>query len=103
MVNSSSVYEPYDESDKPYSQMQHRSEGLAVEVYPDKVVIQGRDFTNRAWIPKARYEVSTTRQNQTVHQIDQGAQEKDTMSFWIQWENFIKSTFSFLASSPDRN
>jgi Icc protein len=96
MINSSSVYEPYDESDKPYSQLQHRSEGLAVEVYPDKVVIQGRDFTNRTWISKARYEVTTTRQIQTVQQIDQGAQEKDTIGFWIQWEKFIKSTFSFL-------
>jgi hypothetical protein len=59
MVNSSSLYEPYDENDKPYSLKQRRSEGLVVEVYPDKVVIQGRDFTKQSWIPQARFEIKT--------------------------------------------
>jgi Icc protein len=59
MANSSSVYEPYNESDIAYDQKLKRSEGLAVEVYPNKVVIQGRDFTNQAWIPKARFEIDT--------------------------------------------
>jgi Icc protein len=59
MLNSSSVYEPYDENDKPYSLNQRRSEGLAVEVYPDKVLIQGRDFTKHSWIPQARFEIKT--------------------------------------------
>ncbi|SEB89556.1 metallophosphoesterase [Paenibacillus sp. GP183] len=59
MVNSSSVYDPYDENDKPYSLNQRRSEGLVVEVYPDKMLIQGRDFTKHSWIPQARFEIKT--------------------------------------------
>jgi hypothetical protein len=59
MVNSSSVYQPYDENDRPYKLNQRRSEGLAVEVYPDKVLIQGRDFTKHSWIPQARFEIAS--------------------------------------------
>lgn len=57
MVGSSSVYEPYSEADVAYDQEYGRSEGLAVEVYDDRVVIRGRDFTNGAWIPEAQFEV----------------------------------------------
>lgn len=53
MVNSSSVEQPYSKDDEPLSS--DRSEGLYVEVYEDKVIIRGRDFHNRQWIPQAQY------------------------------------------------
>ncbi|MFC5452539.1 metallophosphoesterase family protein [Paenibacillus aestuarii] len=33
------------------------SQGLYVEVYPDKVKIKGRDFYRQSWIPEAQFEV----------------------------------------------
>jgi Icc protein len=57
MVNSSSVYAPYDETNTAFDQKDQRSEGLDVEVFAEKVLIQGRDFTHQAWIPKARFEI----------------------------------------------
>lgn len=57
MVNSSSVYEPYNEADVAYDQEYDRSEGLTVEVYEDRVIIRGRDFANGAWIPEAQFEL----------------------------------------------
>jgi Icc protein len=57
MVNTSSVYEPYSEADAAYGQEYGRSEGVVVEVYPDRVLIRGRSFTEQAWIPEAQFEV----------------------------------------------
>lgn len=47
--NSSSAASPWPGSGK--------SEGLIVEVYPSEVVVKGRDFARRRWIPEARYSV----------------------------------------------
>jgi 3',5'-cyclic AMP phosphodiesterase CpdA len=58
MVGSSSVNEPYNETDIAYDKEDDRSEGLAVEVFGNRVLIRGRDFTNGAWIPEAQFEVT---------------------------------------------
>jgi len=55
MVNSSSVYKPYDENDQPIGE--HKSEGLYVEVYADRVLIKGRDFSAKRWISEAQYTI----------------------------------------------
>jgi Icc protein len=55
MVNTSSVFEPYDNTDHAYSQDLNMSEGLTVEVYPNRVIIRGRDFTHAQWIPTAQF------------------------------------------------
>jgi len=34
------------------------SQGLFIDVYNDKVLIKGRDFTNKEWIPKAQFIVN---------------------------------------------
>jgi Icc protein len=106
MVNTSSVYEPYDEADRPYDQKLRKSEGLAVNVYPNKVVIKGRDFTNQAWIPKAQFELKIeqqpTEQVQQVQQVEQmePIQKNNRVTrFWIQWEKFVENPVSFLANS----
>jgi Icc protein len=57
MVNSSSVYEPYNQTNTAFDQKDQRSEGLDIEVFADKLLIQGRDFTHQAWIPEARFEI----------------------------------------------
>jgi Icc protein len=57
MVNTSSVYEPFNEADAAYGQEYGKSEGVAVEVYPNRVLIRGRSFTEKAWIPEAQFEV----------------------------------------------
>jgi Icc protein len=53
MVNSSSVYQPYNNLDQPIPG--NSSEGLYVEVYADRVVIRGRDFAGKKWIAEAQY------------------------------------------------
>lgn len=53
MVNSSSVYRVYDPIAGNTSI--DRSQGLYVEVYEGKVVIRGRDFAKRMWIPEAEH------------------------------------------------
>ncbi|TVY10812.1 metallophosphoesterase family protein [Paenibacillus cremeus] len=50
MVNSSSVYEPYQGLGGPYPQEADRSEGLVVEVSAGQVVIKGRDFREGKWL-----------------------------------------------------
>ncbi|WP_156158060.1 hypothetical protein [Gordoniibacillus kamchatkensis] len=57
MVGTSSVYEPYSEADIAYSQEDDRSEGVAVEVYEDRVHVRGRSFADGAWIPEAQFDV----------------------------------------------
>jgi predicted MPP superfamily phosphohydrolase len=55
MVNTSSVFEPYDSTDHAYSQDLKMSEGVTVEVYQNRVIIRGRDFTHGRWIPTAEF------------------------------------------------
>lgn len=54
MFNASSVAYLWTNEDK------HKtgSQGYYVEVYPDRVVVRGRDFMNAAWIDSAQYEVA---------------------------------------------
>ncbi|MDF2958835.1 MAG: phosphohydrolase [Paenibacillus sp.] len=59
MVNTSSVEEPWtvDSNGGYLSLAANASEGLYVEVYKEKVLIKGRDFTNHSWIPEAQFTV----------------------------------------------
>jgi 3',5'-cyclic-AMP phosphodiesterase len=57
MVNTSSVFEPYDNTDHAYSQDLNLSEGLTVEVYQNEVIIRGRDFAHDKWIPTAQFSI----------------------------------------------
>lgn len=56
MANSSSVRDPSHEAG-PYAPEAGKSEGLIVEVYPDRVCIRGRDFGHRSWVREAVYTV----------------------------------------------
>ena len=53
MVNSSSVSLPRDANGQA---LPNKSEGLLVEVLNNKVVIKGRDFLTKTWIPGTQYE-----------------------------------------------
>jgi len=53
MVNSSSVSLPRNSNGQA---LPNQSEGLIVEVIKNKVVIKGRDFLNKLWIPGTQYE-----------------------------------------------
>ncbi|WP_018758032.1 Ig-like domain-containing protein [Paenibacillus terrigena] len=44
------------------------SQGYYVEVYDDKVLVKGRDFQNRSWIPNAQFEVNLADQIPVVDQ-----------------------------------
>lgn len=57
MVNTSSVYEPYSEANIAYDQEYGRSEGVAVEVYPGRVLVRGRNFADGQWIADAQFKV----------------------------------------------
>jgi 3',5'-cyclic-AMP phosphodiesterase len=57
MVNTSSVFEPFDDTDHAYSQDLNMSEGLNVEVYQNRVIIRGRDFSHDKWIPTAQFSI----------------------------------------------
>lgn len=57
MINTSSVFEPYQGDNQPAPST--ASEGLYVTVYADHVEVQGRDFYHKAWIPQADYNIST--------------------------------------------
>lgn len=56
MANSSSVREPLHEAG-PYASKSGKSEGLIIEVYPNRVWIRGRDFGHRSWVQEAAYTV----------------------------------------------
>ncbi len=56
MVNSSSVALPRDANGKP---LPNQSEGLLVEVFENKVIIKGRDFLTKTWIPDTQHEFDT--------------------------------------------
>lgn len=56
MVNSSSVHKPYDANDLPLAG--NKSEGLFIEVYADRIVIKGRDFAGKRWIPEAQFTIA---------------------------------------------
>jgi 3',5'-cyclic-AMP phosphodiesterase len=58
MVNSSSVQNPYDNTDTAYPPEDPKSEGLIVEVTGSQVLIKGRDFASGQWIQGAEYSVS---------------------------------------------
>ena len=53
MVNSSSVALPRDTNGQA---LPGQSEGLIVEVLNNKVIIKGRDFLTKTWIPGTQYE-----------------------------------------------
>ena len=53
MVNSSSVSLPRDANGQA---LPNKSEGLVVEVLKNKVVIKGRDFLTKTWIPGTQFE-----------------------------------------------
>ncbi|GIP40694.1 hypothetical protein J31TS4_39740 [Paenibacillus sp. J31TS4] len=53
MVNTSSVNEPFNENNEPVEV--DISQGLYVEVFEDRVVIRGRSFDQRNWIPYSEY------------------------------------------------
>jgi 3',5'-cyclic-AMP phosphodiesterase len=61
MVNSSSVVQPWTDDNQGGEMLTapEESEGLYVEVYPDEVLIQGRDFYRQRWIPEAQFSIST--------------------------------------------
>ncbi|PZE19726.1 metallophosphoesterase [Paenibacillus xerothermodurans] len=58
-VNSSSVYGPLtdDGTGLETTVPAENSEGLYVEVYADRVVIKGRDFHRKQWIPDTEFSV----------------------------------------------
>jgi len=65
MVDSSSVHRPvnYGSSQAPYTPDKEKdvvglSQGLFVQVYNDKVVIKGREFSNSTWIDGANFVVN---------------------------------------------
>ena len=53
MVNSSSVAMPRNSKGQA---LPNKSEGLIVEVSKNKVIIKGRDFLTKTWIPGSEYE-----------------------------------------------
>jgi 3',5'-cyclic-AMP phosphodiesterase len=55
MINTSSVFEPYNENDQPAPSTE--SQGLYVTVYTDHVEVQGRDFYRKSWIPQADFNI----------------------------------------------
>ncbi|MFE6794726.1 metallophosphoesterase family protein [Paenibacillus chitinolyticus] len=59
MVNSSSVERPWTSDGQGGEKLKDakESEGLYVEVYEDRVSIQGRDFYAKKWIPEAQFKV----------------------------------------------
>ena len=56
MINSSSVYLPRDADGQA---LPNKSEGIVVEVLKNKVIIKGRDFLTKTWIPGTQYEFNT--------------------------------------------
>ncbi|WP_165452663.1 metallophosphoesterase family protein [Paenibacillus thalictri] len=60
MIGSSSVYEPYDDDGQRVPQKLRSSEGLYVEVYEDRVMLRGRDFTHQKWIPEVQFKWEPT-------------------------------------------
>lgn len=59
MVNTASVSETWTSDGKGAEKLKGKkeSEGLYVEVYPDRVQIKGRDFYRKQWIPEAQFTV----------------------------------------------
>ncbi|WCK54934.1 metallophosphoesterase [Aneurinibacillus sp. Ricciae_BoGa-3] len=55
MVNESSVWEPWTANNKPAPGK--RSEGLYIEVFGDRILINGRDYINHKWIQDAAYTI----------------------------------------------
>lgn len=53
LISSSSVYLPRDSHGNA---LPDKSEGLVVEVINNNVVLKGRDFLSKTWIPGTRYE-----------------------------------------------
>lgn len=59
MVNSSAVIGPETGGGTPLSP--DSSEGLYVEVHPNEVVIRGRDFYRKRWVPEAEFKIPLRR------------------------------------------
>lgn len=60
MVNSASVEQLWTDNGSGGGELEmepDESQGLYIEVYQDKVMIKGRDFYRRSWIPEAQFEV----------------------------------------------
>jgi 3',5'-cyclic AMP phosphodiesterase CpdA len=55
MVNSSATIEPDAGGGNAVSP--ESSEGLYVEVHPDQVIVRGRDFYRKRWVPEAQFTV----------------------------------------------
>lgn len=56
------------------------SEGYYIDVYKDKVVVKGRNFTTKEWMPNAQYEVSYTgnEKNAVIKAVDNYASLQST-------------------------
>lgn len=63
MVNTSSVVQPWTLGEDGMEKLlpQEASEGLYVEVYDGKILMKGRDFHGRRWIPEAQFVVKHPR------------------------------------------
>ncbi|MFB6364361.1 metallophosphoesterase family protein [Paenibacillus elgii] len=59
MVNTASVFEALTSDGKGAEKLKGKkeSQGLYIEVYPDRVRIKGRDFYRKQWIPEAQFTV----------------------------------------------
>ncbi|WJH32279.1 metallophosphoesterase [Paenibacillus sp. CC-CFT747] len=57
MVNTSSASEPWSVKAGPLDG--DESEGLVVQVFPNAVVLKGRDFASKQWISYAQYVIPT--------------------------------------------
>jgi len=58
MVNSASVFEPWSASDMPIPLTLGQSEALVVNVYPDKLVVRGRNLRDHTWITGATHTIA---------------------------------------------
>jgi endonuclease YncB( thermonuclease family) len=58
-VNSGTVIRPYDPATDISDS--NKSQGLYVEVHDDKVVIRGREFSTKTWIPGAEHTIPRTK------------------------------------------
>lgn len=59
MINTSSVEQPWtaDDTGTGKEADAKASEGLLVDVYNDKVVVRGRDFAKKRWVPEAQFTI----------------------------------------------
>jgi hypothetical protein len=63
MFNTASITNLWCDDDKYID----GSQGLHVEVYNDKVVVSGRDFLRKKWIPSAKFTVDLNEKYRALH------------------------------------